>query len=592
MNTQFFTTLPYPRRLLFASLALACSSPLIAQTASQQTSGSTGLAASQGGVPVAGPAPRYESNPILDDGTLSTGAPDVHGTFSVENFQGTQKNLNYTHESADGFRNYLAQWYAPNYIYRDSGVGTWAFTDIINGDNYDKWTYGSIDYGIDAVLTSFQSSHGGMNLTTKVFGTSMGSDWAGRGWTAKSNKMALGGNANSFGDERLRYMFWDTCKSVKWNGMTPLDTWGARAKGVRMIFGYDTNSLDSPYYGQFLWEEWNKNKTLKTAFLDASWRVNHGQSPCMVAFGGSQWEASNRRDTERYMDWGAVSSSWGAWAWYSVGSAPDGGDSGSNRSLTVPRLVTRQALARRGNGDAEVLDTARKLGISIADASLVEDRPFGLRAVHTPDLELMVEADGDFELHFVQDGLAVPASGPVVADDALIGRAEAIVGQFHLAGASAYQASEIRYLNESHGTEGAAASVPVIVEKTVILDQVVDGLPFIDADAGHLEITFDAVDQRVLRVRSSLKPIDAGFGAAPQATRDLSELRQTAIAMASTPPVPGVPADQGVPTIVEGSEAIGYALVDDEPLAVYRVLLADSLYPDGKMQQVLVPLTR
>jgi hypothetical protein len=134
----------------------------------------------------------------------------------------------------------------------------------------------------------------------------------------------------------------------------------------------------------------------------------------------------------------------------------------------------------------------------------------------------------------------------------------------------------------------------VIVEKTVILDQVVAGLPFIDADAGHLEITFDAVDQRVLRVRSSLKQIDVSrsSGALPQATRDLAELRQTAVGMASTPPVPGAPADQGVPTIVEGSEAIGYVLVDDMPLAVYRVLFTDSIYPDGKMQEVLVPLIK
>jgi len=534
---------------------------------------------------------RYEPNPVEDLHTLSSTKPDVHGTYSVENFAGTQNNLHYTHDSADGFRNYLAQWYSPNYIYRDSGVGVWSFHDITNGDNYDKWTSGTVDYGIDAVLTSFQSSHGGMNTTTKVYLTCMGSNWAGRGWNAYSNKMALGGNASSFGDERLRYMFWDTCQSVMWKTINPMQTWGARAKGIRMIFGYDTDSIDSPNYGKYFWEEWNKGKTFKKAFLDASWRIYHGQSPCMVAFGSTQSDAISRRDNEKTMYWGSVSSSWGAWSWYAAGNGPDGSGSGGNLDR-IPRFVRPTALVRRGNSDREVIDIARSLGIEVADASLIEDRQLGLRAVHTGDLKLIVEEDGDFELEFtgVQPGTGTDA--PLVDDEVLLARACELADGFELTGGRPYRNAEIRTLGANETFEGLEPAANRVVEKTVVLDQVVADLPFIDADAGHLEISFDAVTLEVTRIRGSIKAIDedALQSQAPQATRGLAELRQLALELTSEPPTPGVAGRRSSLDILPGSEAVGYVLRNGQPVAAYRAHLADPQQSGNKLIEVIVPL--
>jgi hypothetical protein len=84
----------------------------------------------------------------------------------------------------------------------------------------------------------------------------------------------------SFGDETLRYLYWSTCFSIRVSGSdSPIRTWSAPNKGgLRMMFGYETTSIDHAGYGKFFWQEWNKNKTFARAFLDASCRRRNGHS--------------------------------------------------------------------------------------------------------------------------------------------------------------------------------------------------------------------------------------------------------------------------------------------------------------------------
>ena len=85
----------------------------------------------------------YRTNPVTappqakSGSQSSSGVSDVVGTLSIQDFQGTQPTVYHTHASADGFRNYLATWYIPNFIYRDNGVGVWQYHDVYGGDNYD-----------------------------------------------------------------------------------------------------------------------------------------------------------------------------------------------------------------------------------------------------------------------------------------------------------------------------------------------------------------------------------------------------------------------------------------------------------------------
>ena len=233
-------------------------------------------------------------------------------------------------------------------------------------------------------------------MSSNVFSTSMGADWDNTGWNAQSNLMALGGNHNSFGNERLRYMFWDTCQSVKISGGSdPYTTWGTRSKGIRFVFGYETDSVDSPNYGKFFWEEWSKGKTFQSAFLDASWRINTGQSPALVAFGATQSEAESRRDTERMLSPDSVSNNWGAWSWYNARSAAR---TSIAEALANVSPVDSVEVASRSNSDVEVMGITNAFGISVPDASAILSRPASVKVVRTNAMTLAVEKNGNFEL--------------------------------------------------------------------------------------------------------------------------------------------------------------------------------------------------
>src|SRR5262249_327579 len=105
-------------------------------------------------------------------------------------------------------------------------------------------------------------------------------------------------------------------------GQNPVRKWMAQANGVRMIFGYDNKYIDSLNYVRYFGEEWAKSqsRSLATAFLEASWRVNTQQSPTAVACGGTLIEATTRLTTERDFQSGSVACNWMAWRWYATKS--------------------------------------------------------------------------------------------------------------------------------------------------------------------------------------------------------------------------------------------------------------------------------
>jgi hypothetical protein len=152
---------------------------------------------------------------------------------------------------------------AANFWRKDAGVQVWKYEET-----YDNW---QDTYGMDAVTVFYHSGHGAMS-GSGVFQAPLGAKWDNRDW-AYSNNM-------SFGDETLRYLYWSTCFSIRVSGSdSPIRTWSAPNKGgLRMMFGYETTSIDHAGYGKFFWQEWNKNKTFARAFLDASCRRRNGHS--------------------------------------------------------------------------------------------------------------------------------------------------------------------------------------------------------------------------------------------------------------------------------------------------------------------------
>jgi len=538
----------------------------------------------------------YQETPIVDDtsaedfsgGRSTSGVSDVVGGLSVEDFQGTQNNLSYTHESTDGFINYLGNWYSPNWHLKDADVAVWAYHDQSGGDNYDLWSYNGTDYGIDAVLTAWHSGHGGMS-STNVFFAPMGADWGGRGWNAFSNQMSLGGNNYSYGDERLRYMFWDTCNSVMVSGGNdPYSTWGTRSKGVRMVFGYETTSIDSPKYGEYFWTNWGMGKTLTQAFLDASWNISTSQSPAVVAFGSDQNDATYRLDNERYLDWGAVGNNWGQWRWYFARTVAS-----SLRSVPIELLSQKQGMVYqiipKSNTDGEITEIARAFGINAEGANQAQERPFGVRALETEGARLMVEPNGNFEL-LIKAAASENTSDVQVSDDDLISRAQEIAEQSSFMRSHEFEVGLIRDLNENGGS-GGHQDMPHVVEKTVVFDQLIDGLPFIDPKAGHLEITFDARTGQANQVRSTVQALEGSSRAAAVQVTTLSieQARVAALKLFSKSE-----AQRGAQYlgIVPGSEAVGYHLIDGKVMPVFRAEIKDSNEQFGRPKLAIIPLVQ
>jgi hypothetical protein len=509
--------------------------------------------------------------------------PDIHGETSVENFRGHANNLTYTHESAAGFRNWLGKWYATNFHYKDSSVTSWLFHDN-RTSNYDLWPSGGIDYGIDAVRVEFHSSHGDMN--NNIFTTWLGGNWNNTGWTAKSNKMALGGNYNKFGDERLRYQFWDTCYGVRIsNGNSPYSTWAPRSKGIRFVFGYETTSIDSPNYGKFFGQEWDKGKTLKLAFLDASWRINTGQSPVVLAFGATQSQAVSRRDSERTFSAAPVSKSWGAWSWYNARVARGN----ANDILTTLAPVTPLKVTRRSNSAEEVAKIANTLGIRLTDAGAIQSRSAGLKLVHTNAMTLSVERTGNFELSLITPEEKTPADA-VLSEDDLIQRGRELAEQFTDLKDDSLCVGMIRYLNENDGSKKQKSHKPRVTEKTVVFDQMINGAPFIDPEAGHLEITFDSRTGQTKRVRNTLKTIpQARAGAAHIQMLTLDQAREAALTKyQNAAKIQARAADDA--QIMDESEAVGYQLMDGNAVLVYRVFITSATTPGMRPFQAIIPL--
>jgi hypothetical protein len=508
--------------------------------------------------------------------------PDIHGTTSVENFQGTQSNLSKTHDSAAGFRNYLSQFHQANFARQDTGVSTWLFHDT-SSSNLDIWNSGGIDYGIDAVRAAFHSSHGG--LSGNVYRTSMGANWASTGWNATSDKMALGGDYWSFGNERLRYMFWDTCNSIMFSGgNSPYTTWGPRAKGIRMIFGYDTTSVDSANYGKYFWEEWNKNKTFKTAFLDASWRIATDQTPVVLAFGATQSEATSRRDTERNLYGGSVSNNWGAWSWYNARRSSAGRQF---EALAVPEQAAAFEVVESGNATEAITELTRKVGITLPEAGLIQERPFGIKAVTTNAATLIVEANGSFELTLNRDNSEAQAEA-VLDDNELIERARALTSDLRLSEGFELRPGLIRDLVENTGSEPNDNQARV-AEKTVIFDQVLGGVPFVDPDAGHLEITFSARGGQVKRIRHTLRNVMV-VNQEAAAPKSLAAARQEALAaFHAAASAPGGP--QAEAEVVAESEQVGYHMVNGKLTLAYRAVINNRSLPGSRPFLALVPLT-
>lgn len=427
-------------------------------------------------------------NPFEAPGVAASdvrGGANMYGADSIETFC-DQGPLSLTHEDADGWANYVAQFVPLNFRKRDAAVKIWQFYE-----QYDNW---QDTYGADAVCAFYHSGHGGMDANG-VFYVPMGAAWAGNDCTAVSSNMRLG-------NEFLRYLFWSTCLSLRvLGGHSPLRTWQVANLGVRMIFGFETVSWDSADYGKFFWEEWNKGKSFSTAWLDASWRIAHDQAPSVVACGATQQEAQDRVFNERYFNKTQASTLWWWWRWYNAARA-------ASRELnrTVPREVAVPYLRPASASLAQPQELAGRFGIGVQNAAAASRNPDGSLRLREGANVVAQDLSGGVFVRLAQANLG---NATPLATGRARGLAEDAIRQYGLEAGANLVFDRIVLANSAGGTtEGTGRLEPERVTETLVqFRQVINGVPVISPDTGFVRVALDN-DGRVTQLHAAVRQVD------------------------------------------------------------------------------------
>jgi hypothetical protein len=412
------------------------------------------------------------------------GGANMYGACSIQKFC-NQGSLSQTHSDAGGFLAYIRQFNAPNFWYQDAGVKIWLYEDP-----YDNW---QDTYGTDAVRVFYHSGHGGMDANG-VFYLPLGAAWAGNDCTVTSSQM------NSLGDDYLRYLFWSTCLSCRvLDGQSPIRTWGPVNKGFRMLFGFETTSVDDPSYGAKFWNHWKGGESFSTAWLNASWDISHYQAPSVTACGANADEAKNRVFNERLFYPDKVSTNWWWWRWYYAAKearAPQ---------LQVPPSVLVARLQPVGSRNLSSNALAKKFGMDIpADIARAPDGSF---RVIQGDQRMACSAEGAINVQLAKPN--VFNYSPLAERNASSLAREAI-GRYGLDQNVSLVFDRIILTAEAGGTDQGTGRVdgPYTTGAIAQFRQTINGLPVLNPEKGVVRIAFDN-DGTVTHVYSLVYPIDS-----------------------------------------------------------------------------------
>ncbi|WP_030791973.1 DUF6345 domain-containing protein [Streptomyces sp. NRRL S-920] len=512
------------------------------------------------------------------------------GAFSIQKFV-NQSSLYHTHADATGWLDYLQQFYDRNFWFADGGAQVWAYEET-----YDNW---QDRYGMDAVCAVYHSGHGGMD-NNGVFFAPLGAAWDGRS-DAVSNRMALG-------NEKANYVFWSTCDSLKvTGGHSPIRTWAGPNIGFRMIFGFETVSIDSPDYGKKFWEKWRAGQTYCDAWLNASWDIHHGQAPSVAAAGATQAEAVNRLNTERNFYREHVPDNWYAWRWYYARE-------GVREPLTrIPGRQQIVQLAPRNPGE-ELAGLGRLADFPSAALQEVQVEQQGVLSATSGDRIVSTDARG---VSWVK--LAAPnhRNTQQLPTERAVEAARSFAERY-AEGAELVVDSVLDLMQNTGTKDGSEIGRPVSLETHVTFRQVFDGVPVITPDRGLIRVGLDndgTVIQSQIATRrptgatrepsTEVSPPEpkAGKSSAAPLERDprkaLDAAQKTLLAhlaaVTADQPREGAAAEQELRVQdVPGTFEVGYEVEDNEAYPAARKLIEigsrDSMFRTRRW--VVAPLAR
>jgi hypothetical protein len=415
-----------------------------------------------------------------------SGSNDFYGASSIEHFS-SASGLTYTHEDAQGFLDYPTSFSGKgaNFWLKDAGVKVWEYEEA-----YDNW---QDTYGMDSVMVFYHSGHGNMD-SNGIFQAPLGAKWDNRDWVF-SNNMA-------FANEELRYLFWSTCFSLRVSGPdNPVRTWWAPNKGgLRMLFGYETTSVDDPNYGKFFWDEWKKGKTFARAFLDASWRISHSQVPVAMAVGANASEAINRLNSERFFSKTPVTKGWYQWQW--IGTLPT---RAFVYSTKVPKNLNALILDNKVFDDQRLSSLAEKVGVSKRSAGTIKFDEDGNRMIGSRNIQLHVNREGALNISY---GKANIKNTTLLDERKALKIAQDLISDLEFDKGIELKPGHMRHRLTCGGTMKGSGKIeaPAAVETIVQFRQSHKGVESVNSDHGLIAISIDN-DGSIINVYNSTKAI-------------------------------------------------------------------------------------
>ena len=409
-------------------------------------------------------------------------ADNMYGAFSMNKYC-DQAALSGRNGDAAGWLNYVEKFNKRNFWYTDGNVMIWAYYDP-----YDNW---QDTYGIDAARAVYHSGHGN-TLGDGTFICSMGANWSNWGCTAYSNKMVLG-------DEKLRYLFWSSCLSCRVSGgHSPMRTWSVPNRGMRMIFGFDSVTWDNSVLGAWFFDEWNKNKSFSSAWIDANWKITHNHSPSVTACGATKEEAINRVFNERLFYGSPVSSNWWWWVWRNLATTA------REPNLSVPKEILAVNLQPAEIDEKSIRAVSSRFDLDV-------DLPKRIASVG-PSVYM---AKGGRQVAFGKEGsYEVQLSGPNRSNKEQISfsgakaKARDTLSRFGLAQEVDLALDSIS-LESGAGSskDGKGAEGPFVTQTIVHFKQLINGIPIITPGLGEIGVSIDN-DGSATRVQSSIRPVE------------------------------------------------------------------------------------
>lgn len=422
------------------------------------------------------------------------GSEDRYGAHSVQVFP-TQGPLWQTHADARGFLDWYGTWNRGNFWFRDAGVQVWAYEET-----YDNW---QDTYGMDSVVTFYHSGHGGMN-NAGVFFAPLGANWDNRIDALSSNMI--------IGNEQLRYLFWSTCQSLKVpevadvnpTRVSPVTTWHNANRGLRMIFGYQSNSVDNANYGKFFGTNWNAGQSFSTAWLNASWAISRNQIPTACAMGATAQEAQNRLFNERLFEWGSVSRNFYWWRW-----------GGFERpvfqtAFERPEVPTQPEILLFG---PQLFDVGRlmqlgsELGFTTKQSETVALGKDGTQVILAKNRQLTVDAEGRLTAVL---GVSNFKNKTAIERDRAIEIANQTVSSLGFSGNGVELVFDSLRVDRTQGmgTQGSGTlEEAYVTDTTVVFRQTANGLRSINNNHGLVMVTVDN-DGKVTRLHNSTRPVE------------------------------------------------------------------------------------